>query len=83
MGNSGTGGLQTGGEPAISSEGLAIGSVDNTYTLKHIIIAPDGHKILAIAGQAFGPWITNFSATIDVDSRLLFSQKYFTFFNGA
>ncbi|CAF1210399.1 unnamed protein product [Adineta ricciae] len=69
MGNSGTGGLQTGGEPAISSEGLAVGSVDNTYTLKHIIIAPDNHKILAIAGQAFGPWITNFSATIDVYNR--------------
>lgn len=68
MGNSGAGGLQTGGEPAVSSAALAIGAVDNTYTLKHIIIAPDGHKIFVRVGEVFGNWKRNFNATIVVNS---------------
>jgi hypothetical protein len=71
MGNNGDGGLQTGSSPGLSSGAMAVGSADNTYTLQHYIIAPDGYKIWYQAGSSFGEWKSIFNSTIVVNSEFL------------
>ena len=59
---------------------MAIGSADNTYTLRYYITAPDGSKISYYAGVRFGPWKSFFNSTIVVNSQFLFCLLYwFTF----
>lgn len=70
-GNIGQASIMAMGEPAIVSSAMAVGSVDNTYTLAlYTIIAPDGRKIFYRAGIGFGGWKSNVSATITIDSRV-------------
>jgi hypothetical protein len=66
MGNEGDGGLQTGSMPSSSPGAMAVGSVDNSHTLRYIIIAPDGYKILYDAGSSFGQWKSSFNSSIVV-----------------
>ena len=68
-GNVGQAGILSMGEPAIASSAMAVGSVDNKYTMAlYTIIAPDGRKIFYRAGFGFGGWKSNVSATIIVNS---------------
>jgi hypothetical protein len=69
IGNNGAGGLQTGSNPGLSSGAMAIGSADNTYTLQHYFIAPDGYKIWYQVGSLFGEWNSIFNSTIVVNSE--------------
>ena len=80
MGNEGKGGLQTGDSPGSSPGAIAIGSADSTYTLKYIIIAPDGHQIFYDAGSLFGQWKSIFNSTIVVNSQLSLCLPYRTTF---
>jgi hypothetical protein len=81
MGNEGAGGLQTGNSPGNSPGAMAVASVDNTVTLaKSIIIAPDGHKILYVAGSLFGGWQSIVNSTIVVNSEfVLYFVRLITF----
>lgn len=68
-GNVGQAGILSMGEPATVPSAMAVGSVDNTYTMAlYTIIAPDGRKIFYRAGFGFGGWKSNVSATIIVNS---------------
>jgi hypothetical protein len=53
MGNSGDGGLQTGGDPADALGAMAIGSVDSTDTFTYFGIASVGNKTFYQARAAF------------------------------
>jgi hypothetical protein len=69
MGNEGAGGLQTTDVPSAGPGVMAIGSVDSSYTLQTIIIAPDGSQIFYTAGSYYGPWTSVFNSTIVINSR--------------
>jgi len=76
MGNDGQDGVQTGGSPADSLGVMAVASVDNMYTLKFFIIAPDGHKIFYLPGAAFGGWQAIVNSTIVVNGQLVLRSRY-------
>lgn len=68
-GNDGASGLQTVGIPAVSSNTMAVASVDNVFTLRfYTIITPDGSKIPYRAGTDFGGWKTTVNSTIIINS---------------
>jgi hypothetical protein len=81
-GNSGNGGLQTAGSPALSSGAMAVASVDNTYTLtSYTIITPNGSKILYQAGTYFGGWKSIVNSTIVVSGQFVLYYYNRSFFN--
>ncbi|CAF3304435.1 unnamed protein product [Rotaria socialis] len=69
QGNDGAQGLQTGGNPAISSGAMAVASVDNSNVPQLYFITPDGKEIFYSAGNSFGGWQSNVNSIIVVNDR--------------
>ncbi|CAF4998618.1 unnamed protein product, partial [Rotaria sp. Silwood1] len=67
MGNDGRKGLQTGANPAIAKDAIAVGSVDNSYEAQLYLITPNGEKIFYIPGIAYGGWRSTICSTIVVN----------------
>ncbi len=68
MGNSGGGGLQTGGQPANAPNAMAVASVDSIQALIFlIIIGPDGSKILYQPPSVSYGWQSIINSTIVVN----------------
>ncbi|CAF3277535.1 unnamed protein product [Rotaria sp. Silwood2] len=67
MGNDGREGLQTGANPAIAKDAIAVGSVDNSYEAQLYLITPNGEKIFYIPGIAYGGWRSTIYSTIVVN----------------
>ncbi|CAF3955288.1 unnamed protein product [Rotaria sp. Silwood1] len=71
MGNDGRKGLQTGANPAIAKDAIAVGSVDNSYEAQLYLITPNGEKIFYIPGIAYGGWRSTICSTIVVNALYL------------
>ncbi|CAF3474670.1 unnamed protein product, partial [Rotaria sp. Silwood2] len=71
MGNDGREGLQTGANPAIAKDAIAVGSVDNSYEAQLYLITPNGEKIFYIPGIAYGGWRSTIYSTIVVNALYL------------
>ncbi|CAF2812166.1 unnamed protein product [Rotaria sp. Silwood2] len=67
QGNDGGQGLQTSGNPAISSGAMAIASIDNSHTPQSYLSTPDGEKIFYSAGANSGGWHSTVNSIIVVN----------------
>ncbi|CAF1191453.1 unnamed protein product [Rotaria sordida] len=68
FGNDGSQGLQTGGNPSISSGAMAVASVDNLHAAQFYMITPNNERIFYLAGTAFGGWQSNVQSKIVVNN---------------
>ncbi|UJR11333.1 hypothetical protein I4U23_015514 [Adineta vaga] len=66
-GNEGEYGIQTIVTPSIATAAISVASVDNTHTVKFILIAPNGRKIPYLAGHAFSNEQSTFQSKIVVN----------------
>ncbi|CAF5204171.1 unnamed protein product, partial [Rotaria magnacalcarata] len=69
QGNDGAQGLQTSGNPAISSGAMAVASIDNSNVPQLYLLTPDGETIFYSAGSIFGGWQFNVNSIIVVNDR--------------
>jgi hypothetical protein len=76
MGNDGTGGLQTGGSPAVSPGVVAVASVDNSYAAQLYLTTPDGKKIFYTPGTTFGGWRSTVKSIVVINGQFLFHSLY-------